>query len=130
MRGRSLKRRYIIADEMSNATEKQILMLITRIGEGSVLIMNGDPTQSDLPLHEQGGFSKIIEIISKDPDVGIVFFEKNDIVRHPIIARILTLIEEYDRVSSEELPPRKLEDMWTPLDGTVNIERDFEGEVW
>lgn len=129
MRGRSLKRRYIIADEMSNATEKQILMLITRIGEGSTLIMNGDPTQSDLPGDLQGGLIRIINIIQSDPDVGIVTFNKSDIVRHPIIARILSLIEK-DAEVKEELPPRTLEQTWSMGDGTCQIERDFEDEVW
>jgi phosphate starvation-inducible PhoH-like protein len=103
MRGRSFKHRFVIADELQNATEKQLDMLITRMGEGAKYVLNGDPTQSDLPEHHQGALLEIARIVASSENYGIVNFEKSDIVRDKAVEEYLNLKEQYYK-------PRRLED--------------------
>lgn len=94
MRGRTFDRTFLIADEMQNATLSQIKMILTRIGQDSKFILNGDHEQTDLPSHQQGGFLWACEHLNKIPGIGVVKFEKGDIIRNPLITHILTEFEK------------------------------------
>ncbi len=95
MRGRTFLKTFILADEMQNANYEQIKMLLTRIGEGSKLVVNGDSGQSDLPHNKRGGLQTFIHILKGVKGVGIA--ELTEVVRHPIIADILDKISEHER---------------------------------
>lgn len=92
MRGRSFENCLIIADEMQNSTPSQMLMLLTRIGQGSKLIITGDPMQHDRGF-EHSGFSDIVQKLEKHPQEGMemVHFTDEEVERHPIIKKILRL---------------------------------------
>lgn len=104
MRGRTFKNSIVIADEMQGATYIQLKNLLTRLGENSRLIINGDYTQSDLPYHLQGALEDIIDVLCDDSieEIGVVAFAKEDIVRHPLIGKILDkleVLEDEDKVA-------------------------------
>lgn len=88
MRGRTLSRAFILIDEAQNCSYAQLKMLITRLGPGSVMVLTGDPDQSDLPL-DQSGLADVAHRLSGMDDVAIVELEEEDIVRHPLIAKVL-----------------------------------------
>jgi len=96
MRGRNFHDAFIVADECQNAGYEQLKMLITRIGNESKMILTGDVGQSDLPRHLRGGFLDLIDILNDVDGVGIAFLESCDIIRNPIIGRILDKIEQYE----------------------------------
>lgn len=95
MRGRNFHHCFIVADECQNASEKQLMMLLTRIGKGSKIVMTGDATQSDLNHRSQGGFNHCMEGLGGIDGVGIVKLNTEDIVREPIVERIVTAMEKY-----------------------------------
>ena len=89
MRGRTLKNCYAILDEAQNATETQIKMFLTRIGENSKLIVNGDPTQVDLINKSHSGLIKSKNILKNKEEVKIIEFDHTDVVRHPLVSKII-----------------------------------------
>ena len=89
MRGRTLKNCFAILDEAQNATETQIKMFLTRIGENSRLVVNGDPTQVDLINKSYSGLVKSKNILSGIKEVKIVEFDHKDVVRHPLVSKII-----------------------------------------
>jgi|TARA_B110001452_G_scaffold237447_1_gene217279 phosphate starvation-inducible protein PhoH and related proteins len=89
MRGRTLKNCFAILDEAQNASETQIKMFLTRIGENSKLVVNGDPSQIDLINKSQSGLLKSRNILKDIKEVKIVEFDHNDVVRHPLISKII-----------------------------------------
>ena len=89
MRGRTLKNCFAILDEAQNATETQIKMFLTRIGENSKLVVNGDPSQIDLINKSQSGLIKSKEILKHLSEIKIVEFDHNDVVRHPLVSKII-----------------------------------------
>ena len=89
MRGRTLKNCFAILDEAQNATETQIKMFLTRIGENSKLVVNGDPTQVDLINKSYSGLIKSKNIIEHIEEIKIVEFDHNDVVRHPLVSKII-----------------------------------------
>ena len=89
MRGRTLKNCYAILDEAQNATETQIKMFLTRIGENSKLIVNGDPTQVDLINKSHSGLIKSKNILKNIEEVKIIEFDHTDVVRHPLVSKII-----------------------------------------
>ena len=89
MRGRTLKNCFAILDEAQNATETQIKMFLTRIGENSKLVVNGDPTQVDLNIKAQSGLAKSKNILSNVEEIKIIEFDHNDVVRHPLVSKII-----------------------------------------
>lgn len=95
MRGRTFKNAIIVADELQNATEDQIYMLITRIGSESTLILDGDPAQSDLPEKVQGGLSFWSKLLEGVPHVNTVTFTKDDIVRDKVVSDIVGRYEAW-----------------------------------
>ena len=89
MRGRTLKNSFAILDEAQNATETQIKMFLTRIGENSKLVVNGDPSQVDLINKSQSGLVKSQKILKKIQEIKIIEFDHNDVVRHPLVSKII-----------------------------------------
>jgi len=89
MRGRTLKNCFAILDEAQNATETQIKMFLTRIGENSKLVVNGDPSQVDLINKRDSGLIKSKKILSHIEEIKIIEFDHNDVVRHPLVSKII-----------------------------------------
>jgi phosphate starvation-inducible PhoH-like protein len=99
MRGRTLSRAAIIADEAQNATTMQMKMLLTRLGEEAKMIVTGDPTQIDLPPGMMSGLNEATRILSGVAGISIIRFTGADVVRHPLVQRI---VEAYERDEREE----------------------------
>ena len=89
MRGRTLKNCFAILDEAQNATETQIKMFLTRIGENSKLVVNGDPSQVDLINKRDSGLIKSRNILKGLEEIKIIEFDHNDVVRHPLVSKII-----------------------------------------
>ena len=89
MRGRTLKNSFAILDEAQNATETQIKMFLTRIGENSKLVVNGDPSQVDLPNKSQSGLVKSQNILKGIKEISIINFDHQDVMRHPLVTKIV-----------------------------------------
>ena len=89
MRGRTLKNCFAILDEAQNATETQIKMFLTRIGENSKLVVNGDPSQVDLINKGHSGLIKSKNILKDLKEIKIIEFDHNDVVRHPLVSKII-----------------------------------------
>ncbi len=89
MRGRTLKNSFAILDEAQNATSTQIKMFLTRIGENSKLVVNGDPTQIDLISKSYSGLVKSKEILKNIKEIKIIEFDHKDVVRHPLVSKII-----------------------------------------
>ena len=89
MRGRTLKNCFAILDEAQNATETQIKMFLTRIGENSKLVVNGDPSQVDLINKAHSGLIKSKNILKDLKEIKIIEFDHNDVVRHPLVSKII-----------------------------------------
>jgi len=88
MRGRSLNDSFIILDEAQNTTSPQMKMFLTRMGNNSKIVVNGDITQIDLPPDKRSGLVESIELLSGIPGLSFVYFDKSDIVRHPLVESI------------------------------------------
>ena len=93
MRGRTLARAAVILDEAQNATPAQMKMFLTRLGEGAHMAITGDPTQTDLPSGEVSGLADALSVLSGVKGVAEVRFEASDVVRHPLVARIIAAYE-------------------------------------
>ena len=89
MRGRTLKNSFAILDEAQNATQTQIKMFLTRIGENSKLVVNGDPSQIDLPNKNQSGLVESQNILKGIKEISIINFDHNDVIRHPLVTKIV-----------------------------------------
>ena len=89
MRGRTLKNSFAILDEAQNATLTQIKMFLTRIGENSKLVVNGDPSQIDLPNKSLSGLSRSKKLIGHLDEISVVDFDHKDVVRHPLVSKIV-----------------------------------------
>ena len=89
MRGRTLKNSFAILDEAQNATDTQIKMFLTRIGENSKIIVNGDPSQIDLPNKSMSGLDKSKKLLSHLSEISIIDFDHSDVVRHPLVSKIV-----------------------------------------
>ena len=89
MRGRTLKNSFAILDEAQNATDTQIKMFLTRIGENSKIIVNGDPSQIDLPNKSMSGLDKSKKLLSHLNEISIIDFDHSDVVRHPLVSKIV-----------------------------------------
>jgi phosphate starvation-inducible PhoH-like protein len=93
MRGRSLNESFIILDEAQNTTIEQMKMFLTRIGFGSHALVTGDVTQTDLPAGRPSGLRHALEVLRDVPGVGFQFFDARDVVRHPLVQRIVQAYE-------------------------------------
>jgi len=89
MRGRTLNNSFIIVDESQNTTKEQMKMVLTRMGFGSRLVINGDLTQIDLPKNINSGLSDAIEILKNTKGIGFTNFLSSDVVRHPLVKKII-----------------------------------------
>ena len=93
MRGRSLNEAFIILDEAQNTTIEQMKMFLTRIGFNSTAVITGDITQIDLPQGKTSGLRHVIDILGEENGISFTFFKSRDVVRHPLVARILNAYE-------------------------------------
>ncbi len=100
MRGRTLNEAFIILDEAQNTTIEQMKMFLTRIGFNSTAIVTGDITQIDLPSNKLSGLRHVIDILSEETEISFTFFKSKDVVRHPLVARILNAYEKHEQDSS------------------------------
>ena len=89
MRGRTLKNSFAILDEAQNATDTQIKMFLTRIGENSKIVVNGDPSQIDLPNKHMSGLDRAKKLLSHLDEIKVIDFDHSDVVRHPLVSKIV-----------------------------------------
>jgi phosphate starvation-inducible PhoH-like protein len=94
MRGRTLNDAFVILDEAQNTTVEQMKMFLTRIGFGSVAVVTGDVTQVDLPRQVKSGLRDAVEVLDDVPGISFTFFTAKDVVRHPLVQRIVRAYEE------------------------------------
>ena len=97
MRGRTLKNSFAILDEAQNATDTQIKMFLTRIGENSKIVVNGDPSQIDLPNKKMSGLDRSKKILSSLNEIAVVDFDHSDVVRHPLVSKIVKAYNNNDQ---------------------------------
>ena len=95
LRGRTLNNSFIIMDESQNTTVEQMKMVLTRIGFGSQAVINGDLTQIDLPKHITSGLDHVINVLKETDGIGITRFSSNDVVRHPLVRKIIDAYTHY-----------------------------------
>lgn len=96
MRGRTLNDAFIILDEAQNTTVEQMKMFLTRIGFGSTVVVTGDITQVDLPRNQMSGLRQVIEVLKGVGGISFTFFNAKDVVRHPLVQKIVTAYEKYE----------------------------------
>ena len=94
MRGRTLKNSFVILDEAQNATDTQIKMFLTRIGENSKIVINGDPSQFDLPNKSLSGLNRSKKLLGHLKEISVVDFDHSDVVRHPLVSKIVKAYSE------------------------------------
>ena len=96
MRGRTLNNSFIIVDESQNTTKEQMKMILTRMGFGSYLLINGDLTQIDLPKNIESGLAHAVRVVNDTEDIGVVNFDSKDIVRHPLVRKIIDAYKRFE----------------------------------
>lgn len=96
MRGRTLNDAYVILDEAQNTTIEQMKMFLTRIGYGSTAVVTGDLTQIDLPKHVKSGLKDALDVLRNVDGISFTFFEARDVVRHPLVSRIVSAYDARD----------------------------------
>ena len=104
MRGRTLNDAYVILDEAQNTTIEQMKMFLTRIGYGSTAVVTGDLTQIDLPKHMKSGLRDALDVLRGVDGISFTFFESRDVVRHPLVARIVDAYESRDATENPRGP--------------------------
>ena len=97
MRGRSLNESFVILDEAQNSSVEQMKMFLTRIGFGSRAVVTGDITQIDLPIRQESGLKNAMRILENVSDIAFTFFLPKDVVRHPLVQRIVEAYELDDK---------------------------------
>ncbi len=97
MRGRTLKNSFAILDEAQNATDTQIKMFLTRIGENSKIVINGDPSQIDLPNKSLSGLNRSKKLLGHLNEISIIDFDHKDVVRHPLVSKIVKAYSDNNR---------------------------------
>ena len=100
MRGRTLNDSFIILDEAQNTTNEQIKMFLTRVGFGSTAVITGDITQIDLPNEKMSGLKHVLKVLKEVDGISFTFFNAKDVVRHPLVQRIVVAYENYERTQS------------------------------
>jgi phosphate starvation-inducible PhoH-like protein len=96
MRGRTLDSSFVILDEAQNTTNEQMKMFLTRLGYGSKAVITGDITQTDLPKAKKSGLKTVLKILKNVKGIGTVYLGNNDIVRHPLVQRIIAAYDKYE----------------------------------
>ena len=102
MRGRTLDNAYVILDEAQNSTNEQMKMFLTRLGYGSKAIITGDVTQIDLPRGKQSGLKTVLKILDGVKGIEMIRLGRNDIVRHPLVQRIIDAYDRFDREKEKQ----------------------------
>jgi phosphate starvation-inducible PhoH-like protein len=102
MRGRTLNDSFIILDEAQNTTTEQIKMFLTRIGFGSKAVITGDITQIDLPRNKESGLRHVLEVLNEVNGISFTFFTAHDVVRHPLVQRIVAAYEAFEKARAAE----------------------------
>ncbi len=102
MRGRTLNDSFIILDEAQNTTMEQIKMFLTRVGFGSTAVITGDVTQIDLPREKMSGLRHVLEVLQDIDGISFTFFGSRDVVRHPLVQKIVSAYEKYERQSQKK----------------------------
>ncbi len=97
MRGRTLDNAFIILDEAQNTTPAQMKMFLTRIGFGSKVVITGDATQKDLPSGTTSGLDVAVKVVKDLEGISICTLTSKDVVRHPLVQKIVTAYEEYEK---------------------------------
>ena len=108
MRGRTLNDAFVILDEAQNATREQMRMFLTRLGFNTKTIVTGDVTQTDLPDRDRSGLAHAVHLLSNVPGVGIVEFQADDVVRHPLVQKIIVAYADDDARETERRAAQKL----------------------
>jgi phosphate starvation-inducible PhoH-like protein len=103
MRGRTLNNAFIILDEAQNTTREQMKMFLTRIGFGSTAVITGDATQIDLPRGSQSGLTHVMSILDGVEGLGFTYFQARDVVRHPMVQRIVEAYDAHDSAQTKSL---------------------------
>ncbi len=101
MRGRTLNNAFIILDESQNTTREQMKMFLTRIGFGSTAVINGDPSQIDLPRGQQSGLKHASAVLEKVKGISFTYFTSKDVVRHPLVQRIVDAYDAFNEDSAK-----------------------------
>ncbi len=101
MRGRTLNNAFVILDESQNTTREQMKMFLTRIGFGSTAVINGDPSQIDLPRGQQSGLKHAMEVLDQVNGISFTFFTAKDVVRHPLVQRIVEAYDAFEQGTAE-----------------------------
>jgi phosphate starvation-inducible protein PhoH and related proteins len=109
MRGRTLNNAFIILDESQNTTREQMKMFLTRIGFGSTAVITGDITQVDLPRGQNSGLIQVLEVLKETPGIGVTHFAAKDVVRHPLVQRIIEAYESFEADQEVEERARREE---------------------
>jgi len=99
MRGRTLSNAFIILDEAQNATPEQMMMFLTRLGEGSRMIVTGDITQIDLPRHKYSGLKEAVDVLAGVKGIAFFYFTGEDVVRHSLVRDIISAYERYNETT-------------------------------
>ncbi|MDX1978188.1 MAG: PhoH family protein [Pseudanabaenaceae cyanobacterium bins.68] len=108
MRGRTLSNAFIIVDEAQNTTAAQMKMILTRLGENSRMVVTGDITQTDLPRHQRSGLEVAQKILQGIEGVAFTYFQRGDVVRHPLVQEIIAAYEQLDQaVASRPVCPTR-----------------------
>jgi len=107
MRGRTLNDAFIILDESQNTTVEQMKMFLTRIGFNSRAVITGDITQVDLPRGQRSGLRHCIEVLQDIPGISLNFFQSKDVVRHPVVARIVEAYEAHEAIEEKAAKARR-----------------------
>ncbi|NJN71338.1 MAG: PhoH family protein [Limnothrix sp. RL_2_0] len=107
MRGRTLSNSFVIVDEAQNTTPAQIKMVLTRLGFGSKMVVTGDITQTDLPAHQASGLVSSSKILKSVEGIGFCYLTEADVVRHPLVQKIVSAYEKFENYSSPDRPVKK-----------------------
>lgn len=102
MRGRTLDEAFVILDEAQNTTHSQMKMFLTRMGMNAKFIITGDPSQVDLPLKQKSGLKEAMRILRDVPEIGFVHLTEEDVVRHPVVKKIILAYNKEERIQREE----------------------------
>ena len=106
MRGRTLNHSFVILDEAQNTTPEQMKMFLTRVGFGSKAVVNGDITQIDLARGQKSGLIEAEEVLKKTRGIAFIHFEAEDVVRHPLVQRIVNAYQNYKSRTESRGPKR------------------------
>lgn len=105
MRGRTLNHAFIILDEAQNTTPEQMKMFLTRIGFGSKAVITGDVTQIDLARHQKSGLNEVQQVLKDVRGIALHYFKSDDVVRHPLVQKIVDAYERHEAAQAPNSPP-------------------------